>query len=61
MSAKELKPDLILLDIGLPSLNGIEVQNRLRQRLRQGAFPNSEYNARTLFGQLSGMGHKATF
>ena len=27
--AQELKPDLILLDIGLPSLNGIEAASRL--------------------------------
>jgi DNA-binding NarL/FixJ family response regulator len=28
--AKELKPDLIMLDIGLPSLNGLETANRIR-------------------------------
>jgi len=31
--AEELKPDLILLDIGLPSLNGIEAAKRLCQRV----------------------------
>lgn len=38
--AHKLKPDLILLDIGLPSLNGLEVANRIRQ---------STPNARIIF------------
>jgi len=29
--AKELKPDLILMDIGLPKLNGIDVARRVRE------------------------------
>jgi DNA-binding NarL/FixJ family response regulator len=29
--ALELKPDLILLDVGLPNLSGIEAANRIRQ------------------------------
>jgi DNA-binding NarL/FixJ family response regulator len=31
--AEELEPDLILLDIGLPNLNGIEAESRLRRTL----------------------------
>jgi len=33
--AQELKPDLILLDIGLPSLSGIEAAKIIRERCSQ--------------------------
>jgi DNA-binding NarL/FixJ family response regulator len=35
LKAEELKPDLILLDIGLPSLNGIEAARRILLRASQ--------------------------
>ena len=37
--AEELQPDLIVLDIGLPSLNGIEAARRIRK-----LSPESKYS-----------------
>ena len=31
--AKDLKPDLVLLDISMPGLNGLEVARRLREEI----------------------------
>lgn len=36
--AEELQPDLVVLDIGLPSLNGIEAARRIRK-----LSPNPRY------------------
>ncbi|MDE1152675.1 MAG: response regulator [Micavibrio sp.] len=49
-AAKRLKPDVILLDIGLPGMNGYEVCNALRL---DEAFKNTVIIAQTGWGQES--------
>ena len=38
--AEELRPELILLDIGLPSLNGIDAARRIRKLFPESNFPH---------------------
>lgn len=53
---EKLQPDLILLDIGLPKLNGIEVARQVRQLaprskilvVSQGSFPDVVHEALSL-------------
>jgi DNA-binding NarL/FixJ family response regulator len=53
--AAELKPDLILLDIGLPSLNGIEVARQMRSLVPESKiiFLTQEYSADVVQEALS--------
>jgi DNA-binding NarL/FixJ family response regulator len=53
--AAELNPDLVLLDIGLPSLNGIEVAHRLCKTIPDSKvlFLTQETNAAVVRAALS--------
>jgi len=53
--AAELKPDLILLDIGLPTLNGIEAARQIRKSDPQSkiVFVSQESSADVVQGALS--------
>jgi DNA-binding NarL/FixJ family response regulator len=53
--AVELKPDLILMDIGLPSLNGIEAARQIRKLLPESKiiFLSGEYSADVVQEALS--------
>jgi CheY-like chemotaxis protein len=60
--AEELKPDLIFLDIGLPTLAGIEAARRIRQLCPESKIifvshhtslrRNAETNARSIFARV---------
>ena len=49
--AQELKPDLILLDIGLPTLNGIEAARRILKRLPESRIIFSTQETSSAFVQ----------
>lgn len=59
LKAEELKPDLILLDIGLPRLNGIEAARRIRKVAPESKilFLSQELDVDVVQAALSAGGH----
>jgi len=57
--ASELQPDLIILDIGLPTLNGIEAARRIRNLAPNSKilFLSENYSGDIARGALSTGGH----
>jgi DNA-binding NarL/FixJ family response regulator len=53
--AEELKPDVVLLDIGLPKLNGIEVARRIHELVPESkiVFLSMEYSLEVVQKALS--------
>ena len=59
--AEELKPDLILMDVGLPTLNGIEAARRIRKVSPESKIIFVTRNPRpTWCRKLSAWAHGAT-
>ena len=61
--AKELQPDLVLLDIGLPSLNGMEVARQIRKLSPESKilFVSQESSAEVVRGALGTGAHGFVF
>jgi len=59
--AKELQPDLVLIDIGLPTLNGIEAARRIREVAPPPNFCSSAWSLLPAsYGRPSDLAHSAT-
>ena len=60
--AEELHPDLIVLDIGLPSLNGIEAARRIRKLSPESTILFvSQESSGDVVQQALALGHWATW
>jgi DNA-binding NarL/FixJ family response regulator len=52
-TAESLVPDIVLLDVGLPDVSGIEVARRLRERLPEVAVVMISTHDRADYGELA--------